>query len=257
MRTALYGMLLSVAVIACAAPKKPSVQDVPAPLPGEMPAQTTEHGVTVAADPYVQADRQERVFGSKPGRMGVLPVQMLIANATARNLLIRPYEIALLLPDRRALAPVGASQAAARAMGAPVQFSALGRSAAYSAPLAGAYGGPEAYGAVSGVSALAAIVLGVELVEERELHRQLFRDYRAKELAEAIVPAHGSRYGFVYFILPEDTPFPAEMKLLVRLIDTVEATASVVEIALPGVDLGESSRGQSERESSGAPERTP
>ncbi len=161
---------------------------VPVPIAGAMPGWVTERGVAVGADPYGQPERQAAFFGPRLRGMGVLPVQLLIRNDGDRGVLVRPYEIALRLPDGRALAPVGSAQAAARGQGAPVQFSPVGCSAAYSAPVAGAYGGPRAYGAVS---AVAAVVLEAEASTQQELHRQLFFDYRAisKKASSVTTPA--------------------------------------------------------------------
>ncbi len=186
-RAAFYGFTLSVALAACAASVEYSAKPVPVPIAGAMPGWVTERGVAVGADPYGQLERQT-FFGLRLRGMGVLPVQLLIRNDGDRGVLVRPYEIALRLPDGHALAPVGSAQAAARGQWAPVQFSPVGRSAAYSAPVAGAYGGPRAYGAVG---AVAAVVLEAEVSTRQELHRQLFIDYRAisKKASSVTTPA--------------------------------------------------------------------
>lgn len=236
-RAALYGFTLSIALTACTASVDYAPKPVPVPNFSTMPERVTERGVTVGADPYVQPERQEAYFGLSLGRMDVLPVHLLIHNNSARAILVRPYEIALLLPDGRAVAPVGAAKAVERGLGAPVQFSSVGRSAASLAPLAGAYFGPRGYGAVNTVVAVEGIRLIGKLSAERELHRQLYADYRAKELDEITLNGKESRHGFVYFILPPDALLPADAKLLVRLIDTGDATSSVVELTLPRLDL--------------------
>ncbi len=234
---ALYGFMLSIGLAACAATVEYTAKPVPVPIVGAMPGWVTESGVAVGADPYVQPERQQAFFGLKLGRMDVLPVQVLIRNDRDRAILVRPYEIALLLPDGRAVTPVGAAEAVARGMGAPVQFSSTGRLAAGSAPVVGAYAGPSASGAVYSVVAVEGFFLVAKLKGRRELHRQLFADYRAKELGEVTLNKNESRYGFVYFILPPDTAFPSDLKLAVRVIDTENAIASVVEVPLTHLDL--------------------
>ena len=233
----LYGLMLSIGLAACMASVKYTAKPVPAPTAGAMHARVTEKGVTVGVDPYTQVERQEAFFGLRLARMGVLPVQVFIRNDQDRAFLVRPYEMALLLPDGRAVAPVGAAAAVARGMGAPVRFSQVGRSAVSTETLAGAYAGPQAYGATSSVAALAGVVLMGEIGTQRELYRQLFTDYSAKELSEITLKRGESGHGFVYFIFPPDTTFPADMTLAIRVIDTESAVATIVEVPLSRLDL--------------------
>ncbi len=234
---ALYGFMLLLGLAGCAASIEYTPRPVPDPIEDEMPARVSERGVAIGADPYSQPDRQEAFFGLRLGQKGILPIQLLIRNDRDVAILVRPYEMAILLPDGRAVAPVGAEQTVGRALGAPVQFSSVGRSAVYSAPAAGASAGPLAYGAAGGLTVLAGIVLLREINTQRELYRQLFFDYRAKELHEITLKKGEFRHGFVYFIFPPDMTFPSDITLAIRVIDTENATAFVVKVPLTHVDL--------------------
>lgn len=171
---ALGGFLLLIQLAGCAASVEYIVRPVPVPTAYDVPHRASKHSVAVGVDPYMESDRQKAFFGLRLGQMGVLPVQLLIRNQRNIATLVRPYEVALLLSDSRAVMPVGTMQATERTLGAPVQFSPVGRSAVYSAPATGGYAGPEVYGSASGVAALTGIVLLTELGTQRELYRQLF-----------------------------------------------------------------------------------
>ena len=221
----------------CATEVEYAAKPVPAPISGDMPRWMFEQGVGVGADPYVEPERQEAFFGLRLGEMSVLPVQLLIRNDSDSSILVRPYEVVLLLPEGLAVAPVSSGEAVARGMGAPVEFSPLGHTAVGGAPLVGAHFGPRAYGGASALAAVEGTMLLSELNTERELYRQLVTDYRSKELGEVVLKKNEARYGFVYFILPLETVFPSDVKLAVRVIDNEDARSSVVEVSLGNLNL--------------------
>ncbi len=226
---------LAVSLTACASSEYVA-RTAPVPVATAMPARGADGGLTVSADPYVDAKRQQAVFGSSLSRMGILPVQLLLENSATRRVLARASEVALVLPDGRAFLLAGAFAAVAWLEGAPVQYQPMAQGAAvHTAPLAGAYFGPAAYGAVSMVGAMFAVANMVELNRRAELQREILADYRSKELRDVAFDPGESRHSFVYFVLPPDAPRTGDFALAVRLIDAEDATVTVVQVPLPGL----------------------
>lgn len=225
---------LAVSLAACASSEYVA-RTAPVPIATAMPARGADGGVTVAADPYIEAQRQQAVFGLSVSRMHILPVQLLLENIATRRVLARASEVALVLPDGRAFLSAGAFAAVARLEGAPVQYQPMAQGAVHTAPLAGAYFGPAAYGGASMVGAVFAVANIVELNRRSATRREILADYRSKELPDVAFGPGESRHGFVYFVLPPDAPRAGDFALAVRLIDAEDATVTVVHVPLPGL----------------------
>ena len=79
------GFLVSMAFAARAPSVEYTAKPAPDPIAGAMPGWVVEGGVAVGADPYAEPERQEQYFGQRLGRMGVLPVQLLVPPASATH----------------------------------------------------------------------------------------------------------------------------------------------------------------------------
>lgn len=237
--SALYGLIPLIGLAACAASVEYTPKPVPEPTAGAIPAWVTEQGVVVGADPYTQVERQEAFFGLTLASMGVLPIQVFIRNDRNGAILVRPYEMVLLLPDGRAIAPVGAAAAVARGMGAPVQFTrgALWFERGVTSRILKDTGHNMASTGLELVTVVEDYRYLSALATQRELHRQLFADYRAKELGEVTLKDGESTYGFVYFILSPRTMAPTGVTLAMRMIDIESAIATLVAVPLSNLDL--------------------
>ena len=205
----------------------------PVPDPASMPARGADGRLTVAADPYTDWQRQQAVFGSGLSRMGILPVQLLLENGAARRMLVRASEVALVLPDGRALLASSAFVVVARMQGALVQHQPVAQGALHMAPLAGAYFGPAAYGATGLAGVMVFIAANIVTNKPVRAPGAILADYRSKELPDVAFGPGESRHGFVYFLLPPDAPRAGNFALAARFIDVEDATVTVVRVPLP------------------------
>ncbi len=73
------------------------------------PSAATEGGVTVVADPYVQLERQRRVFDVELTPLGVLPVQLTLENRGNLPLVLHSLDLRLSLPGGERLSPADPS----------------------------------------------------------------------------------------------------------------------------------------------------
>jgi len=182
-----------------------------APIPklDVMPASRQEASVTCGADPYVQVDRQKATFGNDLGKVGILPILIFLQNREAREVLVRPSDIALTLPNGGEVGCASASATAAK-------FESMG-------------------GVIAAASAFGIVGLLVASSAEDKARAARLEDYRRKELKEVCLKKDESAHGFVYFIPPPDTQSFAEATLKVRFIDVEEGTSSVISLPLKGL----------------------
>jgi hypothetical protein len=183
----------------------------PVPKAETMLAWRAEGPVAIGADPYVQSERQKATFDGDLSKAGVLPIQVSLYNRGDRQVLIRPSDMVLKLPEGGEVSQAGAATAAAR-------LESNG----------GVIASSIAFGLVGFlVSSSAADKARAARVE----------DYRRKELQEVRLRKDETAHGFVYFIpAPETKPF-TEATLKVRFVDVEEATSFVVPLPLSGLEF--------------------
>jgi len=182
-----------------------------APIPklDAMPACRQAGSVTCGADPYVQPDRQKATFSGDLNKIGVLPIQVFLQNQGAREMLVRPSDIVLTLPNGNEVSCASASATAAK-------FESTG----------GVIASGIAFGMIGALVASSA---------EDKARASRLEDYRRKELKEVRLKKDESAHGFIYFIPSPETPSFTEAILKVRFIDVEEGTSSVVDLPLKGL----------------------
>jgi len=100
--------------VACSA-GRPTLPSLPA---GSVSARASSEMLKLAADPYVSVDRQKKLFGRNLSEAGLLPVLIVVANATDRPLSLRRSWIAVALANARELNAAASSDAVNAALGA-------------------------------------------------------------------------------------------------------------------------------------------
>ena len=178
----------------------------PVPDPAAMVARGTAGDVSVAADPWVDRERQKAVFDADFHDKRVLAVHVHAKNGGSRRLLVRKSDMALLLPAGRQLAPASASAVAAKLEG-------TGDVIAWSL----------AFGIIGFLAASSA---------DDKARAARLQDYRQKEFQDATLGRDVAAHGFVYFIPPRGTPPFEQARLAVRFVDLEDVKSTVVELPL-------------------------
>lgn len=178
----------------------------PVPRMAGLPVWRADRGVTVGADPYVALERQEAVFGGNLAKEGVLPIQLLVENASGRRFVLRKSDVLLELDGGRQIAPTGASSVAATKEDS-----------------AGVIGWTIAFGIIGALAASSA---------EESARAARLEDYRQKELRDATLDPGSSVYSFVYFRPPRGTPPFDRATLTVRLFEPASLETAVFRLPL-------------------------
>jgi hypothetical protein len=199
--------LLVISAAAGCASYTPSTVSVPSIATA--PAKITDDGVTVAADPWVQRDRQQSAFDADLADEDVIPVQVVVQNASGRPVWVRASDISLVVPDGRQVPTSSASSVAAK-------LQSSGR----------VIGWTVAFGVIGFLASATA---------EEQARNARVQDYRQKELTEARVEPQGSAHGFVFFILPKGTPPFDRADLVVRFVDLQQTAVRTAQLPLSGL----------------------
>lgn len=204
MRRALSVTLAALLAVGGCASYTPT--SAPVPDPAAMAARGEAGDMSVAADPWVDRERQKAVFDADFHDKRVLAIHVHVKNAAARRLLVRKSDMTLLLPGGRQLAPASASAVAAKlessgeVIGWTVAFGIIGFLAASSA--------------------------------DDKARAARLQDYRQKELQDATLGQGAAAHGFVYFIPPRGTAPFEQGTLAVRVVDLEDLKSAVVELPL-------------------------
>jgi hypothetical protein len=182
----------------------------PVPKPEGMPVWRAMEQVAAGADPYVQLKRQEAVFDADLNEVGVLAIQVLLANHSDRSLLVRSSDMRLVLPDGRTIETSGASRVMAHLEKPHVHFWAT-----FFLGLPGA--------------------LGAASYSDTEKAARL-TDYRNKQFHDVTLGKGESAHGFLFLIPSTGTPPFNEATMTIRFVDT--DTASSLTVNLPVTGLG-------------------
>jgi len=172
-----------------------------------------DDGLAVAVDPYTEKDRQEATFDADLDETDVIAVHVSVENRTPRKVLVRASDMALVLPDGKALAPAGVT----------TTVNKVGES-----------------GSVVG-STIAFGLIGALVSSNAETNARAARtaDYRDKAFKDTTLAQGELSFGFVFFIPPPGTkPFDTAT-LRVRFVDFDTASSRTVEAAMAGLDYEE------------------
>ncbi len=156
--------------------------------------------VTVQADPYVQIDRQKKVFDANFTKNGVLGIFVTVGNAGAKPLLIRPSDMVLTTIDGTNLIPAAPSLVASK-----VEDN-VGHN----------YWPMFFFGIVGAMAQGSA---------ESDAREKRAADYRVKHFTDMTIGKGESASGFVFFIAKKENPKFARTTLKVRVVDTAEGTS--------------------------------
>lgn len=200
------GLSLLLLLASCA-----EYQPSSAPAPKFSPHQivTESHGYAVAADPFVDLERQKTYFDADFRKAGIIGLQVLVQNRTTKPVLVRRSTMMLTLPDGRKILPSSAHSAAVRV-------------------------GEE--GSVVGATLAFGIIGGLMASNAEDAARgSRISDYDSKEFKRVTLGRDESAHGFVFFIPPPGTgPFNSA-QLMVRFVDVDTATSKLVTVDLTGL----------------------
>jgi hypothetical protein len=231
LRLVLLAITILFFIAGCAPPAytpKYAGQPVPRPVLAMMPLQASEAGVTVAADPYLQTQRQAAVLDADLNAAGALAIQIFVGNGGSHRLLVpsselrgnevTSFDITLMLPDGKEIVPVGPSTLALYFEKMPI--------AAKSTVIAPPTQNPRAYTVTILAQVMAQVATKAgsregRMFAEKELEARR-RDYRSKALPETALAPNETTHGFVYFILPTPVQSLAGSVLTIPLLDSDE-----------------------------------
>ena len=214
-------LVVTVLLSGCAS-YTPSLAPVPQPTVKQWVVEGT---VAVAADPYVEPERQRAVFDAELGKAGVIAVQVVAENRADRAVLLRPSDMILEFPDGSQLSPSGVTTV----------VNKVGES-----------------GSVVG-AALACGLVGAIVASNAEEEARSARtgDYRDKAFKETTLGENDSAHGFVFFVPPSGAQLFADAILKVRFVDLDTAVTETVDVEISGLRYGaDDATEESEKEDS-------
>jgi hypothetical protein len=200
-----------------------------APEFGAMPIRSVEGNIHVAADPYIEAERQTSLFEADLGKCGVLPVRVMVRNAGERAVWLRCTEVTLELQDGKRLAALdvftlgrcGSTQAAGE------------QPSLVTPPTQPMWGlGPQA-GSLAGLIGAAAGLAGYAAAESGARDPRV-ANYQRNELRGALLRKNDATHGFVFFSLAADEPAPERAELVLRLHDVADESSFAIRLPLAG-----------------------
>lgn len=236
-RLAMAGLILC-QLFGCAAY---STRDAKALQPEGMPYVQTDANLSMGADPYVQAERQEQVFGADLLAAAILPVQVTVVNVGDTTLRIEPDHFKLY---------ISADSMTTHRPGHEVAkiFAPTEGVADYATSGVGMLGGLAGpIGSMAGrvVALLSAGALSSsrsEAIQAREA------DYTRKELKPTLLGKTQLVRGFLFFVLPRETPAFRDPTLVLTVVREAQEIAKI-QMVLKGVTY----LGTTPAEANGAP----
>lgn len=176
-----------------------SAHDAAELRPEAMPYHGSDAALTLGADPYVQPERQQRVFGADLVAVAVIPVQVAVANNGNEPLPIEPDHFRLQWHDQQMTEHRPGHEVA--------KLLAPGEGVAdYATTGIGMLGGLAGpIGAAAGrlVALLSAGALGQSRADAAQAREA---DYYRKELKATRLAGRQWVRGFLFFVLPRETP---------------------------------------------------
>jgi hypothetical protein len=230
----------------------------PIPLPEMMPYSYRDNRLEIYADPYVQLDRQREYFDAELGKLGVIPIHILIRNNSDRSFSLPYTAISLELADgtriprshldvfmeERSVSQdepnkVKAPQKEEEPSGDPSEAAQLGK-AALAGALAGVIQGALPL-IVTGVVISSPVWVPIVYAVHRsnEAWRDRLADYREKELEFDIVLDKDKRasHGFAFFVIPPDIKLSATANLVFSFLEETSEQPAAVTLYLKELGL--------------------
>lgn len=173
-------------------------QPPPLPFDAKNYAQRDSHqGVTIAADPYLEATRAKTVFADHaPNRVGVLPVELIVTNDSEHPVRIAVERSELILSRKRKLEPAPIQKVMARL---------------YS---------PDLDATVSLPVPRAPLPRAGKRKRSRKDVEAAEADFRSKQFQLRVIPPHSSAKGFLFFDL--GPPFELSAGAVLYLPEVVD-----------------------------------
>jgi len=216
----------------CASPSR-SIEPTPVPIPDAMPSWKSERGLAVGVDPFVQADRQEAVFGVHFHDVGVVSLLVYVVNEGDQPLLIRYSDMLLELATGTQLGSMEASSVINK-LEQVGTWSSLGPGVPF-IPGGGSPSIVAGFGALSALGAIAAV--SAEGAAIKRARAALKTEYQHKQLHDVTLGQNESAYGFVYFIPSAGIPAFSEATLKVWGVKTQESGSITVQVPLSKIDF--------------------
>jgi hypothetical protein len=197
---------LTAAVMSGCASYDPSSAPVPMPATGDW---YEADGLAASVDPYVDVERQKKVFDADMNAADVIPLQVSVENRTSRSQVVRPSDMILVLNDNRAFSPASVS----------ATVNKVGES-----------------GSVVGAT-LAFGLVGYLVASNSEDTARTARavDYKEKSFRDVTLAAGDKANGFVFFIPPKGTQPFDDATLRVRFVDFDGSSSEMVDVKLTGL----------------------
>lgn len=201
---------LTAAVLSGCASYEPSSAPVPAPTAGDW---YEAAGLAASVDPYMDVERQKKVFDADMNAADVIALQVSVENRTSRSQVVRPSDMMLILNDDRAFSPASVSAA----------VNKVGES-----------------GSVVGAT-IAFGLIGYLVASDKEDSARTARaeDYREKAFKDVTLASGDKANGFVFFIPPKGTEPFDDATLRVRFVDFDASTSETVDVKLTGLGYEE------------------
>lgn len=185
-----------------------------------MPHRLDAAELSLGVDPYVEDDREQRIFAANLLAAAVLPVQVMVKNHGERPVRIEPDHFKLILPNEHMAAPRSALEVAQ--VFAPKE--GVGDYASAGAGVLGGLAGP--IGMIAG-RLLGFVSSGVFDRYRAEALQARQQDYARKEFKNALLAKDQSASGFLFFVLPKETSAFDQATLTLTVIKDPTETASL------------------------------
>lgn len=212
----------------CSSPRPYTAVSAPLPSAEGIPLWQTAGPLRVGVDPYLEPERQRRVFDADFRARGILPLLVVVQNQGTELFHLRRSATTLSLPDTTERHPLPVATVVGPPAAQPTQ-------AENREPIPDS-GDPHKVATAAAVTAFVAAGLAEQRAEETKRRAWAARaaDYEAKMLQNTIV-APGTRvHGFVFFTSPAAHGFEdATLNLRVETL-----TSSGVEVQVPLRELG-------------------
>lgn len=195
--------------------------------PEAMPYMQTNAHLSLGADPYVTPERQEQVFGADLLAAAILPVQVTVVNVGDTPLRIEPDHFKLYFSADGMTAHRPGHEVAK--VFAPTE--GVADYATSGVGMLGGLAGPIGSMAGRVVALLSAGALGSsrsEAIQAREA------DYTRKELKPTLLAKKQLVRGFLFFVLPRETPAFRDPTLVLTVVREAQEIAKI-QMVLKGV----------------------
>ncbi|MCX7108734.1 MAG: hypothetical protein NTX45_01135 [Proteobacteria bacterium] len=215
----LFGLLLAL-LTACSSP---------ATVKNSERYSKTEARIAMEADPFIQPDRQEKVFGEDLWALSVLPVLITIQNVSDSPVRIEVRNFKLTLPGKQVIAPRTAAEVTKwlASQGNMLGQAGMGLGQVGLSQI-GQFAGP-----IGGIAV--AIISGLYGAYKTNASRTHDETFSQGEFKDATLGKDQFSRGIVFFMLPVGTPAFNEATLNLSIVENQVVTSSI-ELQLKALD---------------------